>query len=52
MRVTHNAAMSLYREGRLTEAWAKAQEDEGLLPEVTEQQWLAFAAKCEENRNG
>ncbi|OQX14064.1 MAG: hypothetical protein BWK73_10420 [Thiothrix lacustris] len=40
---TYVAAMEQLRQGNVAEAWATAQEDTGLLPEVTQRQWVKAA---------
>lgn len=43
MHLTHLDAMALARAGDWDGAWQMAQQDDGLLPEVTREQWIAFA---------
>jgi len=45
MKTTLQKALALYRVGNVDEAWAVAQQDEGLLPEVTREQWVEWAQK-------
>jgi len=45
MKTTHNQAIEILKNGNEQEAWEVAKQDEGLLPEVTKEQWLDFAKK-------
>ena len=42
---THNEARRLFEAGKIDQAWEKAKEDEGLLPGVTKEKWVAEMRK-------
>ena len=46
--MTHNEAIKTLKTGNEELAWIVAQQDDGLLPSVTKDQWLAFAYRCSE----
>ena len=50
MKLTANKALRLAEEGKWSLAWGVAQEDEGLLPGITVNQWIQWAIKTIENR--
>lgn len=50
MKKTLNQALEIAKAGNWEKAWQVAQEDEGLLPEVTKSQWIEFAKKAIERR--
>lgn len=50
MKTTLNEALNLLKAGDESGAWEIAQQDEGLLPEVTKDQWVAWATKVLEDR--
>jgi len=41
--MTLNRALAEARKGNWDKAWAIAQQDEGLLPDVTKVQWIEWA---------
>jgi hypothetical protein len=43
MKRTHLNAMELFKQGNINAAWEMAQQDEGLLPEVTQESWVKYA---------
>ena len=45
MKTTTQEALKEYKAGNVDKAWEIAQQDEGLLPEVTKTQWVEWAAK-------
>ena len=45
-----NQALEALKNGNEEEAWKIAQQDEGLLPHVTKEQWIEFAYKAIERR--
>jgi hypothetical protein len=50
MHMTHNEALEILAAGNEDRAYEVAMQDEGINPETTKEQWLAFAYKCLENR--
>jgi hypothetical protein len=46
MKMTLNAALKVADTGDWTRAWTIAQQDEGLLPGVTFNQWRVFAEQA------
>ena len=46
MRTTFAESLNLAEAGQWHEAWAMAQQDDGLLPGVTFQQWKEHAERC------
>lgn len=46
MQKTHLIAKQLYMAGKFDAAWEVAQLDEGLLPNVTRDQWEDFMIRC------
>lgn len=47
MKITHLKAREILETtGDEDAAWAMAQQDEGLLPDVTKAQWLEFCYAC------
>jgi len=49
MKLTFVEATEILKTGNEQAAWELAQQDEGLLPGVTKEQWLAFAYNVIEN---
>jgi len=45
MKLTHNRAIEALANGNPALAWKLAQQDEGLLPTVTRDEWMAFAGR-------
>lgn len=53
MKMHHLKALKILETtGDETRAWATAQLDEGLLPEVTQTQWLKFARTLLNQKGG
>ena len=48
--MTLNQALETAKNGNWNKAWEIAQQDEGLLPEVTKEQWIEFAKKAIDRR--
>jgi len=46
MKMTHMAAIKLYRQGQRLESYAVALQDEGLNRPITQKEWETFAKKC------
>jgi len=40
MKMTYIKAKELYKQGRIDEAWKTAKQDDGLLPNVTKEDWI------------
>ena len=49
MKLTFIEATEILKTGNEQAAWEMAQQDDGLLPGVTQEQWLAFAYGVIEN---
>lgn len=50
MKITFNQAVEILMAGDENKAWEVAQQDDGLLPGVTREQWLEFAKGVIERR--
>lgn len=46
MKKTLNDALKIFKAGDIETAWVTAQQDEGLLPGTTKEQWIRFALKA------
>jgi hypothetical protein len=51
MKMTAAQALDIAIAGDWAKAWEIAQQDEGLLPDATFEQWKAWAIKAIERRN-
>jgi len=51
MKMTHNDAKKLYKQGKIDAAWKKAQEDEGLDKNMTKEKWLKWMGSLNESKS-
>lgn len=42
MKITHLEAKEVFKTGNIDKAWEIAKQDEGLLPEITKEQWIEW----------
>lgn len=45
MKTTHLQAKEIFKTGDINKAWEVAQQDEGLLPEITKEMWVEWMSK-------
>lgn len=45
MKITHLKAKKVFKTGDIDKAWEIAQQDEGLLPDITKEEWVEWMKK-------